>query len=306
MDRQNLIYFVNSQGEKTILSSPFSKNYWEMSGRYGFSSPKIEILTTKFASGKTIYDGKYVLPRTCGMKMICKGANSAERDKIFYNMLDVLIDAYGTGEGRLYIKKTDGTMIYLNCVFSSGMDPIKEYEKFKLFTVEFYAVDPWFYWTKRYVFPVDSNNPSNPHTGPMTVVNPYNADASALIHLFDPINRKHIGQPQTHGTISNLTTGETIEFYGYSDIYKVNRDDNKIYDFVDLYTDPIDKYIKGTVSYISKPDIYENENVQETIVGGLSAVDFHLQSGNNTIDYNFEAILPSECYIEVVKKYSGA
>ena len=233
--------------------------------------------------------------------MICKGENSAERDNVFFSMLDVLLDAYGTGEGKLYVKKTDGTLVYLNCVFNSGTDPQKEYERFKIFTIEFYAADPWFYWTKRYPFPTNQGE-----SGHMVINNPFDSVTYVMMHLMDPIDRKHVGEPQTHGTVTNVNTRETIEFYGFSDIYKSESEKNKFYDTVDIYTDPIDKYIKGTTSTIGEPDVKENENVQEVIVGGLSAVNFSLKPGNNTIDFEFDALFTPESYIDVVKKYSGA
>ena len=141
----DLIYFVNSRGKTTYLATPNNRNCFVLAGRYGFSAPEVDIFTQKFVSGKTEFFGKALKPRTCGLQMLVRGKDQAERDNIFYSMLDVLLDADGEGEGKLYVKRSDGSMVCLNCIYSSGMRAADQYKNFRSFAVEFYAADPWFY-----------------------------------------------------------------------------------------------------------------------------------------------------------------
>lgn len=146
MDNGNdLVYFVNSQGAKVVLSSPANRNYWELRGRTGFTAPEVDLFYEKFASGKTKYFGKSYKPRSPQMKMVCVGRNSAERDKLFFDMLDTLLDGDSQEEGKLYIKRYDGVMVYLNCVYSGGMNITEQYKKLHMFTLEFFAADPLYY-----------------------------------------------------------------------------------------------------------------------------------------------------------------
>lgn len=146
MDNGNdLVYFVNSAGKKAILSSPDNRHLWELRGRTGFTAPQYDLFYEKFASGKTHYFGKSLKPRTPTMKMVCVGKDSAERDRVFFNMVDILMDINETTEGKLYLKRFDGVMVYLNCVYSSGLDITEEYKKLHKFTLEFFAADPLYY-----------------------------------------------------------------------------------------------------------------------------------------------------------------
>ena len=145
----DLVYFVNSQGRKAVLSSPENQNYWELRGRSGFTAPEVENFSVQMASGITKYFGKTLKPRICTMKMVCTGKNTAERDRIFFDMLDVLLDVSGTGEGKLYVKRSDGATVWLRCVYSDGMNIIEQYQKLHLFTLTFFACDPWFYGAEK-------------------------------------------------------------------------------------------------------------------------------------------------------------
>ena len=146
MDNGNdLVYFVNSQGKKAVLSSPTNRNYWELRGRTGFTAPELDLFYERFASGKTVYFGKSLKPRNPTMKMVCVGRNSAERDRIFFEMVDTLMDVDETAEGKLYLKRYDGVMVYLNCVYSGGLSITEQYQKLHMFTLEFFAADPLYY-----------------------------------------------------------------------------------------------------------------------------------------------------------------
>jgi hypothetical protein len=77
--------------------------------------------------------------------MVVTGETTAKRDAVFFNMVEQLIDADGGDIGKLYVTRSDGSVVILNCTYSSGLRVTDEYRKFHRFTLEFYAEDPYFY-----------------------------------------------------------------------------------------------------------------------------------------------------------------
>lgn len=137
--------FVNSSGDRVILSDPSISKYWELRGRSGFTAPEVELITQEYANGTTKILKRKIVPRTVTVNMVVVGDTTAQRDKLFFDMVNKLIDPKGDGIGRLYVKCSDGAEVYLNCAYSSGMKIVEEYKKFHRFTIEFYAADPYFY-----------------------------------------------------------------------------------------------------------------------------------------------------------------
>ena len=209
MDNGNdLVYFVNSQGRAVYLSSPNNEQYWELRGRKGFTAPEVEIFTEKMSNGVTRYFGNALKPRIASLRMVCVGKSTAERDKVFFDMVDTLMDMNGTGEGKLYLKRSNGETVYMNCVYSGGMNIIEQYKRLNLFDVEFYAADPLYYF-RRYAIsfydiinaPQKKITVRNPHQTPMMV--------SMMIATFNP---DYVLAWSADGYIENETTGEKITF----------------------------------------------------------------------------------------------
>ena len=183
----DLVYFVNSQGKTVYLSVPGNRNYFELMGRSGFTAPEVDIFTEKYANGQTRYFGKAIKPRICRMNMLVRGKDQAERDRIFFDMLNVLLDVDGGEEGKLYVKTSDGVMYYLKCVYSSGAKITEQYKTLHKFALEFYAADPWFYREERY--PIETTY------GDITVVNHSNNPVSlqGIFKSYGNFPEKHTG-----------------------------------------------------------------------------------------------------------------
>ena len=141
---ESLIY-ENASGNRVILSDQSVTSYWELRGRYGFSAPEIELITQKYVNGSVKVVGRIIQPRTVGINMVVTGETTVKRDAVFFDMVEQLIDADGGDIGKLYITRTDGLVVILNCTYSSGLRVTDEYRKFHRFTLEFYAEDPYFY-----------------------------------------------------------------------------------------------------------------------------------------------------------------
>lgn len=141
---RSLVY-ENASGIKTILSDRSISSYWELRGRSGFSAPDVKLITEKYVNGNERIVNSIVNPRTVRINMILKGKTSAIRDKIFFSMVDVLMDTSKGEIGKLYVTRSDGRTVILNCAYSGGMNIVEQYRLFHKFSVEFYAADPYFY-----------------------------------------------------------------------------------------------------------------------------------------------------------------
>ena len=144
---KTLIY-ENPSGVQTILSSPTMRNYWEVGKRKGFKAPHVKIITQKYVNGNVRIVNTLKEPRTVSITMILTGKTEASRDKYFNDMVDRLMDTSKGDVGKLYITRSDGLKVHLNCAYSSGLDVVDEYKNLSKFTLEFYAADPYFYSTE--------------------------------------------------------------------------------------------------------------------------------------------------------------
>lgn len=145
MDNFESLTFVNASGEEVYLSNPDITRWWELRGRSGFTAPEIEIISQRYANGVTKILKRMLQPRTVSINMVLTGASTAERDHVFFEMVSRLMDVNGGNTGKLYVRRSDGMVVYLNCAYSSGLSIVEEYRKFHRFTLEFYAADPYFY-----------------------------------------------------------------------------------------------------------------------------------------------------------------
>ena len=139
------LVYENPSGVQTILSSPAMTNYWEVGRRKGFTAPSVKIITQKYVNGNVRIVNTIKEPRTVSVTMILTGKTEASRDKYFHDMVDRLMDVSKGDVGKLYIMRSDGLKVHLNCAYASGLDVVDQYKNLSKFTLEFYAADPYFY-----------------------------------------------------------------------------------------------------------------------------------------------------------------
>ena len=145
MDRKDYLCYVNASGKEVVLSSPDISRWFELRGRTGFTAPEIELIKQKYANGKTKILKRQLKPRQVSVTMMVTGSSEAERDRVFFEMISRLMDIDGGDVGKLYVRRCDGMVVYLNCAYSSGLSVYEEYRRFQKFTLEFYAPDVYFY-----------------------------------------------------------------------------------------------------------------------------------------------------------------
>ena len=139
------LVYENASGVRTVLSDSAVSENWELRGRKGFTAPEVDIITQRYASGVTKILKRITEPRTVSVNMVIVGDNREDRDELFFEMIGKLMDITNGEVGRLYAMRSDGTEVYLNCAYSSGLSIVEEYKKFHRFTLDFYAADPYFY-----------------------------------------------------------------------------------------------------------------------------------------------------------------
>jgi hypothetical protein len=216
---ESLIY-ENASGNRVILSDRSVSANWELVGRSGFSAPEVELITQKYINGQEKIVGRIIKPRTVSINMVVTGATTAQRDALFFDMVDKLINVGGGEIGKLWITRSDGSVVYLNCAYSSGLKVVEQYRKFHLFTLEFYAENPYFY-SQDIVQDVELVESSEPITlsddlylngwkldwamsgGVNMVTNPYT-------HQADPIYK--ISGVRVNLTILNSTISKSLQF----------------------------------------------------------------------------------------------
>ena len=231
-DCEKLVYFVNSRGQVAYIVSPTNTNYWELGGRTGFSAPSFETFSEKMASGRTKYFGKAAKPRDLAMRMVCKGKDRAELDRVFYTMMDVLLDSDGQGEGKLYVKRSDGSMAFINCVYTNGAETLKQHRFIKDFTLRFYATDPFFYVVGG---PYSFNDLYMDYDWTLPVINPTTMDAEVQLVLSD------FGMPyddhewSMEGYFKNLTTEKKIQTLQYETASRDKMVMNLSADYYEIY-----------------------------------------------------------------------
>lgn len=276
MDNET-IYFVNSQGKTAVLSNSYNTRYWELGNRKGFKAPEISPITQKFASGAVKYLGKELNPRSCSMNMVVKGETSVESDKIFFDMLDVLLDINGEKEGKLYIEKPNVGKVYLNCIYISGMNIIEQYRKFRIFTLEFFGSDPYFYEEgKKHYFKDWSE---------LTIKNNTDCDIAPIMKFSGTINS---------GAISNTKTGKVITFNN-NIIISTNktlvidtRENQK-----NVYLESANGDIENAVSVINW--------------SATDGLDFHISPGSMKLSHEMSGnySMTENSYLLIQKRYLG-
>lgn len=145
MDRNDYICYVNGSGQEVILSSPDITRWFELKGRKGFTAPEMDLITQKYANGVTKILKRQIKPRTVIISMMVTGESEAERDRVFFEMISRLMDVNGGNTGKLYVKRSDGMTVYLNCAYSSGLSVYEQYRRYQQFDLEFLAPDAYFY-----------------------------------------------------------------------------------------------------------------------------------------------------------------
>lgn len=145
MDKISSLVYENAAGGRVVLSGSTVKQYWELGNRTGFTAPDVNLIKEKYVNGNERIVNRIIEPRTVSFVMVVTGKTEAIRDKIFADMVDILMDTSKGEVGKLYIGRSDGRTVFLNCAYSGGLNISEQCRTLHRFTLEFYAADPYFY-----------------------------------------------------------------------------------------------------------------------------------------------------------------
>ena len=139
--------YINARGVETVLDDDEHTMWYELQGRTGFEAPTIETESVTYGDGSTRIIS--VTPKeravTCYFWSLMERSDFERR----FNALKQSIMQIGNRDGnwgKLKIRREDGSYVYLNCVYTGGLDSTTRDSHVRiLFYLTFTAVDPYFY-----------------------------------------------------------------------------------------------------------------------------------------------------------------
>lgn len=147
------VYYQTADGNEIPISTPSTKKYWEVYGREGFGVPELKTETRIYADGSVRTLTAIIQPREMLLNMILVGETTEERDNLYRDISSHLVQVGSTDEwGRLRLRRSDGNWIFINCLYTGGMDTPDNLPTIRQFSMEFFADDPYFYDAEETVF----------------------------------------------------------------------------------------------------------------------------------------------------------
>ncbi len=140
------VEYINAEGATVSLVNGHLRDIFEVSGRSGTEAPDISATSVTYADGSSRIVSAKLQPRTVTLQMVLKGANRQAADTRFHNLISKLIQTGSRDEwGKLIFTRSDGKRVYLSALYTGGANIVNKYRRFKVFTLEFSAGDPYFY-----------------------------------------------------------------------------------------------------------------------------------------------------------------
>lgn len=139
--------YITYLGDEIVLSCEDYKKWWECYGRKGFAAPRLDYETRQYADGMTDTLSVNMKPRPLEVQMVVSGESCQERDEIIADMASRLIQLGARKDwGRLKVMRSDGTIVFIDCVYVGGMDDIEQKLPYlQQFKLEFYAGNGYFF-----------------------------------------------------------------------------------------------------------------------------------------------------------------
>ena len=140
--------YITSSGEEIILDNyQMERNIWEIYGRTGFDAPALEYQDEIYADGYSETLAVRIPPRDIAINLVIRGSTMYGRDMIVRQTVNKLLEhGVRNSWGKLRIKRSDGSYVYLNCHYSGGFDTVAMTDpKITLLNLNFHASDPFFY-----------------------------------------------------------------------------------------------------------------------------------------------------------------
>lgn len=144
--RVNQLIYENSHGVQTVLDGEIAP-WREVMGRTGCSAPYVKYSETTYANGVTETTSVSMLSRDVSLFFWMEGFDKAERIAAFRALKLKLLEVGKKNTwGKLKFRCSDGTWLYLNCIYAGGLSSETETDaSFQNFVLDFHSADPLFY-----------------------------------------------------------------------------------------------------------------------------------------------------------------
>ena len=144
----NLAY-INAKGTEIVLNDESRSFLGELRGREGFEAPELELTDVEFGNGSRQVVSAELKPRDVTCYFWAETPDLAAFDAQFNRLKGQLIQ-FGSmpqeGWGKLRIKLRAGGFVYLNCLYSGGLESmVRDSDTRVAFPMSFHADDPLFY-----------------------------------------------------------------------------------------------------------------------------------------------------------------
>lgn len=140
--------YVTNKGVEVVLDNyETEKTIWELYGRTGFEAPAINFIDEQYADGVIETVAVTIPARDVTVNLVVHGKTRLQRNEVLHGIVNQIIE-YGarTSWGKLKVEQADGTIVYLNCFYSGGLESQAESDPLThLLSLNFHAADPYFY-----------------------------------------------------------------------------------------------------------------------------------------------------------------
>ncbi len=140
------VTYENAEGVTVTLFDERVRDTFEVGGRSGTEVPELSATSVTYADGSSRIVSAKLQPRTVTLQLVLKGSSRQATDTRFHDLMSRLIQAGSHDEwGKLTFTRSDGKRVYLSALYTGGANVVSKYRRFKVFTLEFTAGDPYFY-----------------------------------------------------------------------------------------------------------------------------------------------------------------
>lgn len=140
--------YINARNEEIVLDDDENSFAHELVGRTGMELPQIETEVVTYGDGSQDIVLSRMKSRTVTCYFWVDLDNKVEFERKFREMKSQLLQV-GTrmgNWGKLKVRRTDGTYLYLNCIYKNGLDAMVRDSNVRMkFSLTFEATDPLFY-----------------------------------------------------------------------------------------------------------------------------------------------------------------
>lgn len=281
--------YINAQGTEIILDDEEHSFLGELQGREGFDAPEIELTKIQYGNGTEEVANAKLKPRDVTCYFWAETLEWQQFEKKFERLKSQVIQIGNRQKswGRLLVQLRSGSYVYLDCIYSEGLDAIVRDSAVRVgFSMTFHAEDPLFYdlstTTKtleaydegsRFIFSPRTHFGSHLHFQSSAATN----EETVTLDCFRVYPDIVITGPAANIRIRNKTTDKTIQMESSFSLLADER--------LEIHTRPSNR---GIIWH--KQDGTEVKAMRYLTAGTI--LDWYMINGDNVIQYRNSVVSP--------------